>query len=92
MSYNYTCCIDEERLNGSIETLSCIDNCLNNKDLSNDFIEIEEVIKNTNFNHNNCISNYKDKINYIEEELQNIKNDINSLTNSLSKTDRKSVV
>ena len=86
MSNKYTCCIDKERLNSSIETLNSIDNCLNNRNLSNDFIDIEEIIKNINFNHNNCISDYKDKMNYILEELEMLKKDINNLSNSMTIT------
>ena len=39
MAGGYTCCIDMERLNESIETLSSIDTCLSNKDFSSIFID-----------------------------------------------------
>ena len=86
MSNNYTCCIDKERLNGSVETLDCIENCLTTRNLSNDFIDIEEIIKNTNFYHNNCIRNYKDKIDYIIDEIENVRKEISKLNSVLNKT------
>lgn len=86
MSNNYTCCIDKERLNGSIETLDCIENCLTTRNLSNDFIDIEEIIKNTNFYHNNCIRNYKDKIDYIIDEIENVRKEVSKLNSILNKT------
>ena len=86
MSNGYTCCIDKERINSSIRTLNSVEDCINNGSLSNNFIEIEEVIKNTNFYHNNCIRDYKEKIDYALFELENIKREINKLNTVLSKT------
>ena len=86
MSNGYTCCIDKERINSSIRTLNSVEDCINNRSLSNNFIEIEEVIKNTNFYHNNCIRDYKEKIDYALFELESIKREINKLNTVLSKT------
>ena len=65
MSGKYECCIDKIRLGESIKTLEELDNCLNNNYLVNNILEIEEIIKTLNINHNNCISNYKDKMSII---------------------------
>ena len=77
MSDKFACCIDKERLNGSIKTLNSIEDSLSARDLSTSFIDIEEKLKNINFNHNNCINYYKESINYILEELNYLKKDIN---------------
>ena len=52
MANGYTCCIDVDRLTTSIETLSSIEGCLETRDLSGIFLEIESVIKDINFEHN----------------------------------------
>lgn len=86
MSDKFACCIDKERLNGSIKTLNSIEDSLSARDLSTSFIDIEEKLKNINFNHNNCINYYKESINYILEELNYLKKDINTLSNSMNIT------
>ena len=86
MASGYTCCIDMERLNESIETLSSIDTCLSNKDFSTIFIDIEKKIKNINFEHNNCINNYKDDLDNIITDIEKVREGIYKLTDSLTKT------
>ena len=86
MSGKYECCIDKIRLGESIKTLEELDNCLNNNYLVNNILEIEEIIKTLNINHNNCISNYKDKIDTILYNIQDLKKEINKLNNSVAIT------
>ena len=86
MANGYTCCIDMERLNESIETLSSIDTCLSNKDFSTTFIDVEKKLKNINFEHNNCITNYKDDLDSIVTNVDKIREGIYKLTDSLTKT------
>ena len=86
MSGKYQCCIDKERLNGSVKTLNELEDYLNNKYLLNNILEIEDIIRNTNINHNNCIENYKEKINTILDELQKLKKSINKLNDSVTIT------
>lgn len=86
MSGKYQCCIDKERLSGSIKALNEVEDYLNNKYLLNNILEVEDLIRNTNINHNNCIENYKDKINSILEEIQKLKKSINKLNDSVTIT------
>lgn len=86
MANGYTCCIDTDRINGSIETISSIESCLRNVDLQGIILDIEIYIKNINFEHNNCVENYKDYINSILEGLEGIKRDMSELNTSLSNT------
>lgn len=83
MANGYTCCIDINRLNSTIETLSSINNCINNVDLKENFEEISNNLNDVNFEHDNCISFYKDKINEVYTELDKIKRNINSLTDAI---------
>lgn len=89
MSGKYECCIDKARLGESIKTLEELDNSLNNNYLVNNLIEIEEIIKTLNINHNNCISNYKEKIDNILYNIQELKKEMNKLNTSVAVTLRE---
>lgn len=82
----YTNYVDLDRIKGTTETLHSLDNCLNNKDLSENFQEIEEIIKKVNFEHDDCIKNYKEPISYIMDELLGIKKEVFELDSALEKT------
>lgn len=84
MANGYTCCIDIERLKSSVESLVSISNCVNNVDLTENFQEISDDLKEINFEHDNCITFYKEEIDRVYEELNKIKKNINSLTESLA--------
>ena len=86
MAGGYTCCIDMERLNESIETLSSIDTCLSNKDFSSIFIDVEKKLKNINFEHNNCITDYKEDLDNIITNIDKVREGIYRLSDSLTKT------
>lgn len=84
MANGYTCCIDIDRLNSSVETLVSISNAVNNIDLTENFQEISDELKEINFEHDNCISFYKEELDRVCDELNTIKKNINSLTESLA--------
>lgn len=88
MANGYTCCIDVDRLNTSIETLSSIEGCLETRDLSGIFLEIESVIKDINFEHNNCLNDYKDSMDSIFSLLDSVERKVLELEESLTKTIR----
>ena len=86
MSNGYTCCVDKERLEKSLKVLDNMNNTINQVNLPNSFIELEELIRNINIDHNNCINNYKDNINNGLYETENIRKNINKLSIGVSKT------
>ncbi len=86
MSKGYTGCIDLERISNSLETLSSIESCINNADLTQYIEDIEKTINDTNFEHGNCIINYKDSIDSIYKTLETTKKEITNLKDSLNLT------
>lgn len=86
MSKGYTGCIDLERISNSLETLSSIESCINNTDLTQYIEDIEKTINDTNFEHGNCIINYKDSIDSIYKTLETTKKEITNLKDSLNLT------
>ena len=79
----YSEVIDLDLLNGSIETVSGVQNLINNVDLTENFIELEDYFKKINFEHSYCI-NYKESVEIIYSNLDDIKNRINKLSEILS--------
>ena len=86
MSGKYTCCIDKERLSESIKVLDDLENYMSNNYLISNILEIEEIIRNINIDHNNCIEKYKEKINNLLDEIQRLKKSINKLSSSVNVT------
>lgn len=79
----YSEVIDLDLLNGSIETVSGVQSLINNVDLTENFIELEDYFKKINFEHSYCI-NYKEPLEIIYSNLDDIKNRINKLSEILS--------
>lgn len=86
MSQGYTGCIDLERITNSLETLTSVENCINNTDLTTYFEDIENLITTTNLEHGNCITSYKDSINELYEKLESTKKQITNLKDALNST------
>ena len=86
MASGYTGCIDTDRIKGTIGLLSSLIGCLQSRGLPGEFIDIEKIIKDINFNHNNCIVDYKDSIDEILERITRVEKQIIELEESLSKT------
>ena len=86
MASGYTCCIDLERLNNTIETLSSLGGCLETRDLSGIFIDMENRFKDINFEHNNCISDYKEEMDSIIRSLRIVEKKVLELEEALRKT------
>lgn len=84
MNENYACSIDNNKLSNSIISLVLADNYINNNDLLEDVQEIEKIINDTNFEHGNCIDNYKEDINILNEKIVEIKKDLSNLIDSLN--------
>ena len=86
MKDNYKNNIDLDKIKKSNEVLCNIENCLNTKDYTTYFLDIENFINSINYKHGNCIDKYKEEIELILEELRKVKEDVTKLNNSLSKT------
>ena len=85
MARGYTCCIDYDKLVVSANKLESIDDYLSNKDFSTIFTDIEDELKNVNFEHNNCLS-YKDNISDILSRILDIRKNVSELSLSLKNT------
>lgn len=79
---NYSGKIDLELLNSSIETISGVQNLVNNVDLSDNFEEIEKYFRKINFEHSYCIE-YKESLESIYSNLNYIRGKINRLSEAL---------
>ena len=77
--------IDLERISSSVETISSIENLINLVDLSDNFEDIEKCFRQVNFEHSNCLS-YKEPLNLIYEDLEDVKRKINELAEALRRT------
>lgn len=86
MAQGYTGCIDLERISNSLDTLTSVENCINNTDLTTYFEDIENLITTTNLEHGNCITSYKDSINELYEKLESTKKQITNLKDALNST------
>ncbi len=86
MAQGYTGCIDLERISNSLDTLTSVENCINNTDLTTYFEDIENLITTTNLEHGNCITSYKDSINKLYEKLESTKKQITNLKDALNST------
>ncbi len=84
MAQGYTGCIDLERISNSLDTLTSVENCINNTDLTTYFEDIENLITTTNLEHGNCITSYKDSINKLYEKLEITKKEITNLKDALN--------
>ena len=77
--------IDLEKISGSIEVLSSMENIINIVDLSDNFKDIEKSLRQINFEHANCLS-YKESLELMYADLESIKKEINLLGEALRKT------
>ena len=77
--------IDLEKIASCAETLSSIEDVMNAVDLSENFTDVEEILKHTNFEHANCIS-YKESMDIIYEDLVDVKKKVNLLAEALRRT------
>lgn len=77
--------IDLERISGSVETLSSIENLVNLVNLDDNFEDIEKKFRQINFEHANCLS-YKESLSQIYSDLEHIKRKVNELAEALRRT------
>ena len=80
---NYKGQIDLEALNNSEKTIYEIQNLVNNTNLSSNFEELEKYFRKINFEHSYCI-NYKESLEIIYADLNDIRRDVNRMAEILS--------
>jgi len=83
MNESYTCSINSNKIGNSINVLNSIKNIIDNNDLFDYIQDIEKCINDTNFEHGNCIDNYKQDISILYSKVEEIKQDLTSLIDSL---------
>ena len=77
--------IDFEKIIDTKKNLNSIEISIHNKNIVNPLYEIEEYIKNINFIHTNCITNYKDSLNILFNNINKMIEEITRLNLTLSK-------
>ena len=77
--------LDLEKINKSIETISGVEDCISNRDLSEEFTNLENYFRDINFEHGNYLS-YKEDLEMILNNINQIKRKISSLADSLITT------
>ena len=78
--------IDFEKIIATKNILNTIESSLHNKYFINSIYEIEEYIKNINFIHTNCITNYKESLSTLINNINKVLEEITRLNTTLSKT------
>ena len=84
MNENITCTLNSNKINSSINNLIPIYNLVNNSNLIEGIQEVEKEITSINLEHANCVENFKEDIKNLYSKLDILKNDINSLFESLT--------
>ena len=82
----YTLKIDIDKVKNSYEIVNSIEACALNHNFREYFYEMEKYIASINTKHDNCMGNYKAKLNEINESVDKIKNKLNLLSDALRKT------
>ena len=86
MNENITCCIDCNKISTSINNLIPVYNLINNINIYEGIQDVDSEITKINFEHGNCIDNYKEQIRNIYNEIDLLQKDINSLFEGLNYT------
>lgn len=89
MSENYAYSIDIEKVSSSSEKMDFLINLLNTTELLDYIIDAEGIIKKINFEHGNCINEYKNMINALINDINILKKEVVGLDNSLETTIKK---
>ena len=86
MNNGFNVCIDLEKLKKSSSALNNIEDGLQTNNIQDVFLEIENKIKDINFYHGNCLTDYKDSISDVLAEIDSVKKEITELSSSLKTT------
>ena len=78
--------VNIEELQKSLETITSMEQCINNVNPFSYFTEIETDIRQINFEHANCISNYRNIINTINDKIEELKRNLLQLQDALTTT------
>lgn len=78
--------INIDKLQGSIESLSLLNDKIDATNLNKEFLEIEKKIKKIDFEHGNSFIKYKNDISLLEQKYEDVKSNLKKLQNSLQVT------
>ncbi len=78
--------VDLEKLSNSLKVVENATNNLNNMSISNIVLDIDNDLTKINFEHGNCFKDYKELIDSLVTQIDDLKVDTNELTKGLEKT------
>ena len=78
--------VDLEKLTNSLKVVEVANDNLNNMSLSNIIMDIDSDLTKWNFEHGNCFKDYKEVLDSLIKELDNLKVETSELAKSLGKT------
>ncbi len=78
--------VDLDKLTSSLKIIDEVNNSLNNTSLSNIVLELDNELNKLNFEHGNCLKDYKEDLDNLTIEIDKLKTDINEFNIALDKT------
>lgn len=78
--------VDLEKLSNSLKVIEDTNNSINNMKLSNIVLDIDTELSKVNFEHGNCLNDYRDTLDSLVAEIDKLKMNINELSKGLEKT------
>lgn len=78
--------VDLEKLSNSLKVIEDTNNSINNMKLSNIVLDIDTELSKVNFEHGNCLNDYRDTLDSLVAEIDKLKININELSKGLEKT------
>lgn len=81
--------VDLEKLSNSLKVVEDTNNSINDLKLSNIVLDIDTELSKVNFEHGNCLNNYRDILDSLVALIDELKVNINELSKGLEKTINK---
>ena len=78
--------VDLEKLTSSLKLVEDANNNLNNLNLSNIILDLDTDLNKINFEHGNCLNDYRELIESLTNQIDSLKTEINELNIGLEKT------
>ena len=72
--------VDLEKLSNSLKVIEDTNNSINNMKLSNIVLDIDTELSKVNFEHGNCLNDYRDTLDSLVAEIDKLKININILS------------
>lgn len=81
--------VDLEKLSNSLKVVEDTNNSINDLKLSNIVLDIDTELSKVNFEHGNCLNNYRDILDSLVALIDELKVNVNELSKGLEKTINK---